>query len=51
MYRDLLGDDFASDCDLYMACLIRQKQIQHIDDNEKNITIPSVKMNQIQQKN
>ncbi|CAF2473108.1 unnamed protein product [Rotaria sp. Silwood2] len=33
-------DDFASDCDLYIACLIRQKQIEYIDGSEENIIIP-----------
>ncbi|CAF1407773.1 unnamed protein product [Rotaria sordida] len=45
------GDDFASDRDLYIACLIHQKQIEHIDDKKDNIVIPSIKMKQIREQN
>ncbi|CAF3808094.1 unnamed protein product [Rotaria sordida] len=35
------GDDFVSECDLQVACLILQKQIEHIDGKKENIVIPS----------
>ncbi|CAF1184081.1 unnamed protein product [Rotaria sordida] len=40
----LKHDDFVSDCDLFIACIILQKQIEHIGGNKNNIIIPSVKM-------
>ncbi|CAM4812477.1 unnamed protein product [Rotaria magnacalcarata] len=45
----LKHDDFESECDLYMACLILQKQIEYIDGKKENIVIPSVKMKQIRE--
>ncbi|CAF4937271.1 unnamed protein product, partial [Rotaria sp. Silwood2] len=42
-------DDFVSDSDLYIACLILRKQIEHIDGKKENIVIPSVKMKQIRE--
>ncbi|CAM4861280.1 unnamed protein product [Rotaria socialis] len=45
----LKNDDFVSDCDLHMACLILQKQIEHIDNKKENIVIPSIKMKQIRE--
>jgi len=30
-----------------MACLILQKQIEHIDGKKENIVIPSIKMKKI----
>ncbi len=44
-----LDDDFASDADIYMACLILQKQIEHIDGKKENIVIPSIKMKKIRE--
>lgn len=44
-----LDDDFASDCDLFIACVILQKQIDHINGNKDNITIPSIKMKLIRE--
>lgn len=44
-----LERDFHSNDDLYMACLIFQKQIEHIKDNEDNIVIPSIRMRQIRE--
>ncbi|CAF1268054.1 unnamed protein product [Rotaria sordida] len=44
-------DDFVSECDLYIACLILQKQIEHIDGKKENIVIPSIKMKQIREQN
>ncbi|CAF2117536.1 unnamed protein product [Rotaria magnacalcarata] len=43
----LKNANFESECDLYMACLILQKQIEHIDGRKENIVIPNVKMKQI----
>ncbi|CAF3404171.1 unnamed protein product [Rotaria sp. Silwood1] len=43
--------DFVSECDLYIACLILQKQIEHIDGKKENIVIPSIKMKQIREQN
>ncbi|CAF1418784.1 unnamed protein product, partial [Didymodactylos carnosus] len=36
--------DFTSDCDLCLACIILQKQIEHIDSKKENIIIPSKKL-------
>jgi len=47
----LKHDDFSSDCDLRMACVILQKQITHIDGKKENIKIPSVEMKKIRQQN
>ncbi|CAF1080286.1 unnamed protein product [Rotaria sp. Silwood1] len=44
-------DDFVSDCDLYVACVILRKQIEHIDGKKENIVIPSIKMKPIREKN
>jgi hypothetical protein len=46
-----IEDDFASDCDLYIACLILQKQIEQDDNGEEYIVIPSIKMKQISEQN
>ncbi|CAF2994511.1 unnamed protein product [Rotaria sp. Silwood2] len=43
---DLKHEDFVSDSDLLVACMILQKQIEHIDEE---IIIPHVKMNQIRE--
>ncbi|CAF2117534.1 unnamed protein product [Rotaria magnacalcarata] len=45
----LKHDDFESECDLYTACLILQKQIEHIDGKEENIVIPRIKMKEIRE--
>ena len=45
----LLENDFHSDDDLFIACLILQKQVEHIDGNKDNIVVPSVRMQQIQE--
>jgi len=39
-----------SDCDLLMACTVLQKQIEYIDGKKENITIPSVAMKRIREK-
>ena len=46
-----LEDDFSSSSDLYIACVILQKQIEHIDGKKENIVIPSIKMKQIREQN
>jgi baculoviral IAP repeat-containing protein 2/3 len=47
----LKQDDFVSECDLFVACLILQKQIEHIDGKKENIVIPSIRMEQIRERN
>ncbi|CAF3802521.1 unnamed protein product [Adineta steineri] len=47
----LKQDDFISECDLYIACLILQKQYEHIDGKKENIVIPSIRMKQIRKQN
>ena len=42
-----LGDDFQYDVDLYMACTILKKQIEHIDGKRDKIIIPTIKMKQL----
>jgi len=42
-----LDDDFVNDCDLYIACQIRQKQIELIDRKKTNIIIPSIALKDI----
>ena len=44
-------DDFVADCDLYTACVILQKQIEHIDGKKENIIIPSLRLEQIRERN
>ncbi|CAF1139626.1 unnamed protein product [Didymodactylos carnosus] len=53
-YEDQLRlkqDDFLSDSDLYMACLILQKQIEIIDGRKDNIIIPSKRLLELTEKN
>jgi hypothetical protein len=45
----LLDDDFVSDNDLFVACTILQKQIEHIDGKKDNIIVPSVAMAKIRE--
>jgi hypothetical protein len=45
----LKHDDFATDSDLHMACMILQKQIEHIDGKKDNIIIPSIKMKKLRE--
>ncbi|CAF2810837.1 unnamed protein product [Rotaria sp. Silwood2] len=42
-------DDFIDDCDLHVACIILQKQIERIDGKKENIIVPSVAMNKIRE--
>jgi hypothetical protein len=44
-----LGDDFVSDCDLHVACVILQKQIEYIDGEKENIVIPRLRMKYIRE--
>ena len=37
-------------CDLLVACMILQKQIEHIDGKKENILVPSVAMNKIRER-
>jgi hypothetical protein len=46
----ILDLDFLSVYDLFTACFILQKQIEHIYGNEENIIIPSVKMKEIRER-
>lgn len=39
-----LGEDFFSQCDLYIACLILQKQVDDINGDKKNIVVPSTQL-------
>lgn len=43
-YLFILEMDFQSHLDLFIACLILQKQIQYNSDNEENIIVPSIAM-------
>ncbi|CAF1002385.1 unnamed protein product [Rotaria sordida] len=43
----LKQDDFETDSDLLMACIILQKQIDHINGKKENIIVPSIRMRQI----
>jgi len=45
-----LEDDFANDCDLRMACEVREKQIELIDRQKKNIVIPSISLKEMYEK-
>jgi hypothetical protein len=45
----LIDDDFTDFCDLFLACIILQKQIEIIDGKKENIIIPSIKMNKIRE--
>ena len=51
MFNLYLGDDFATDLDLEIACTILQKQIERIDGKKENIIIPKVAMNRIHERN
>jgi hypothetical protein len=45
-----LDQDFVSDSDLFMACTILQKQIECIDGRKDRITVPSIAMKKIREK-
>ena len=44
------GGDFVDDTDLWIACTILRKQIDHINGDKKNIILPSRAMETIRQK-
>jgi len=46
----MLDEDFVNDCDLFIACIILQKQIEHVDGKKENITVPSVAMARIRER-
>ncbi|CAF4274227.1 unnamed protein product [Rotaria magnacalcarata] len=43
----LKHDDFVNEYDLFIACTILQRQIEHINGNKDNIIVPSIKMQSI----
>ncbi|CAF3339453.1 unnamed protein product [Rotaria sp. Silwood2] len=45
----LKQNDFATDCDLFIACIILQKQIDHTNGRQENIIVPSIKMKMIRE--
>jgi len=45
----VLDDDFIDECDLFVACMVLQKQIERIDGKKENIIIPTVAMNKIRE--
>ncbi len=45
----VLDDDFIDECDLFVACMILQKQIERIDGKKENIIVPTVAMNKIRE--
>jgi hypothetical protein len=49
LFSIYLEDDFASDSDVLISCLILKKQIDHIKGNKDNIIIPSVQMKLIRE--
>lgn len=48
LYFLFIGDDFRSELDLYIACLILQKQIEHINGDRTKIIVPREKLKQLQ---
>jgi hypothetical protein len=44
-----LEHDFVCESDLFIACLILQKQIENIAGMKENIVIPRIKMKQIRE--
>ncbi|CAF4053363.1 unnamed protein product [Rotaria sp. Silwood2] len=45
----LKSNDFATDCDLLIACTVLQKQINFINGKKENIIVPSIKMRQLRE--
>ena len=45
-----LDDDFSNDSELFVACMIREKQIKLGIDEGNNIIIPSKHMKQLREK-
>ncbi|CAF1591023.1 unnamed protein product, partial [Didymodactylos carnosus] len=53
-YEDQLRlnyDDFLSNSDLHVACMILEKESKYIDGNKDNIIIPHMYMNKLQEQN
>jgi hypothetical protein len=50
LFSILIDDDFTDFCDLFLACIILQKQIEHIDGKKENIIIPSVAIRKIRER-
>jgi hypothetical protein len=46
----ILDDDFIDDCDILVAAMILQKQIELIDGKKENIIVPSERMNKIRER-
>lgn len=46
-----LDDDFTNTIDLYIACVILQRQMAVIHGNKENILVPSVQMRRIRETN
>lgn len=46
----LKRDDFVDMCDLFLACIILQKQIEGIDGKKENITVPIVAMKKLRER-
>ncbi|CAF1005958.1 unnamed protein product, partial [Didymodactylos carnosus] len=44
-------EDFVTNNDLFIACVILQKQIDVINGNSENVVIPKQKLNDINQRN
>ncbi len=42
-------DDFIDFCDLFLACIILQKQIERIDGKKENIIIPNIAIKQFRE--
>ncbi len=49
-FVSILDDDFVDDCDLLVAAIILQKQIEYIDGKKENIITPSVAINKLREK-
>jgi hypothetical protein len=50
MYIFCLEDDFVDNCDLLMACILLQKQINHIKGNKDNLIVPKIQMKLIRER-
>jgi hypothetical protein len=46
----LIDEDFATNSDLLIACMVRQKQIEYIDGKAENIIVPSECMRKLRKK-
>lgn len=50
MSFSISDNDFLDYCDLFVACLVLQKQIEHINGKKDNLIVPSEAMNKIRAK-